>query len=114
MISYEDFQKIDLRTAKILEVERIEQSEKLLRLQVDLGEDPSSPSGRESRQIIAGIGTMYEPKDLVDREIVIVANLEPRMFLGFESQGMLIAADNEKGPVLLCPDRETAPGTRIR
>ena len=105
MISYEEFQKLELRIAKVLEAERIEGSEKLLRLKIDLGE--------ETRQLIAGIGRVYKPEDLIGREIVIVANLEPKTFMGFESQGMLLAVDAE-GPVLLCPDKEVPPGSKIR
>jgi len=110
MITYNDFQKIELRVAKILTAERVEGSEKLLRLQVDAGDKDAAdlPIGR---QIIAGIGTRYEPEDIVGREIIIVANLEPRMLMGLESQGMLLAAE---GPALLMPDKEVSPGSGIR
>lgn len=106
MINFEDFKKLDLRVAKIFEAERVEGSEKLLRLQVSLGE--------ENKQIIAGIGKNYSPEDLIDREIVVVANLEPRKLMGLESQGMLLAASDEGGPVILMPDKEVPPGTGIR
>lgn len=103
-ISFEDFKKVDLRIAKILEAETVEGSEKLLRLQVTLGE--------EKRQIVAGIGKQYAPADLVGREIVVVANLEPRVLMGLESRGMLLAASDE-GAVLLRPDREVVPGSEV-
>lgn len=106
MIPFEDFKKVELRIAKILQAERIPDSEKLLKLSVTLGE--------ESRQIIAGIGKAYEPASLIGREIVIVANLEPRMLMGLESQGMLLAADSPEGPVLLTPDKEVASGSAIK
>ncbi len=105
MITYDDFQKIELRVAKVLSAERVEGSAKLLKLQVSLGE--------EQRQIIAGVGTHYEPDQMVGREIIIVANLEPRKLMGLESQGMLLAAGGD-GPVLLMPDKEVAPGSTIR
>jgi len=106
VINFEDFQKLDLRVGKVLSAERVEGSEKLLKLQVDLGE--------EKRQIIAGIGKMYSPEVLVGREIIIVANLEPRMLMGLESQGMLLAASDENGPVILIPEKEVLSGTKIK
>ncbi len=106
MISYEDFSKIDLRVVKILSTERISGSDKLLKLQVSLGEEGN-------RQIIAGVGKAYDPETLINKEIIIVSNLEPRILLGEESQGMLLAASGEDGPVLLVPEKETPPGAKI-
>jgi len=108
MINYEQFQQIDLSTATILAAERVEGSEKLLCLRVSLGE------GEGERQILAGIGKRYAPEELVGRQIIIVANLEPRMLMGFKSQGMLLATDSPDGPVLLMPDHEVPPGTHIK
>ena len=106
MIAFDQFKEINLRIAKILAAERVEGSDKLLRLQVSLGE--------EDRQIVAGIGKRYNPEELVGREIVIVTNLEPRKLMGLESQGMLLAADTPDGPVLLQPDTEVLPGLPIK
>jgi len=106
MINFDDFQKVDLRVAKVITAEKIEGSEKLLKLQVDLGD--------EKRQIIAGVAQFYKPEDLTGKEIVIVANLEPRTVFGLESKGMLLAADNSGRPVLLILDKEVPPGTKIR
>lgn len=107
MLSFEDFKRIELKVAKILGAERVEGSEKLLKLRVSLGE--------EERQLVAGIGKAYEPETLVGREIVVVANLEPRLLMGEESQGMLLAASGADGaPVLLMPEREIEPGASIR
>ena len=107
MISIEDFKKAELKIAKILSAERVEGSEKLIKLKVSLGE--------EERQIVAGIGKAYEPEALVGKEIVVVANLEPRTLMGEESQGMLLAASEGDGlPVLLVPEREIAPGSSVR
>jgi len=112
VINYEDFQRVELRVARVLSAERIEGSEKLLKLQVDAG-DKDSTNLPVGRQVIAGIGIAYAPEQLVDREIIIVANLEPRKLMGFESQGMLLAASGEL-PVLLMPDREVPPGSGVR
>lgn len=106
MINYDEFSKIELRAGKVLSAERVEGSEKLLKLEIDLGS--------EKRQIIGGIGKVYQPEDLIGKEIIIVANLEPRKLMGLESQGMLLAAHDENGaPVLLMPDRPVQPGSAI-
>lgn len=107
MINFEDFQKVDLRVGKIIEAEKVDGSDKLLKLLVDLGLEIGQ------RQIIAGIQQFYAPEDLVGREIVVAVNLEPRVLCGLESQGMLLAA-NDNGPVLLMPDKEVAPGVKIK
>ena len=106
-IKYEDFTKIDLRVAKILEAEKVDGSDKLVRLQIDLGD-------LGKRQLVAGIGAVYTPEILVGKQIVIVANLEPRKLMGHESQGMLLAASDELGPVLLAPESEVPLGTGIK
>ena len=114
-ISFEDFKKIDLRVAKILKAERVEGSEKLIKLRVDLGSSSNSSEQQlGERQIVAGIGAVYEPDILVGKQIVIVANLEPRKLMGYESQGMLLAASDETGPVLIAPESEVKPGTGIK
>lgn len=106
MITYDDFKKVELKIAKIIEAEEVAGAEKLLRLLIDLG--------GEKRQIVAGIKKAYQAKDLVGKEIVVVVNLEPRMVMGMESNGMLLAASDESGPVLLRPDKEVPPGTGIK
>ena len=119
-ISFDDFKNIELRVAKVISAERVAGSEKLLKLQVDIGDKdaadlPALPTGQAGgRQVIAGIGTHYEPDQLIGREIIIVANLEPRTLMGLESQGMLLAANSEDGPVLLMPEKEVSPGTGIK
>ena len=107
IIPFTDFAKVDLRVARILEAERVEGSDKLLRLQVSLGDE-------KRRQILAGIGKKYTPEELIGREIIIVANLEPKKLMGLESNGMLLAASSENGPVLLVPETEVQPGTGIK
>ncbi|OGM98151.1 MAG: hypothetical protein A2735_00385 [Candidatus Yanofskybacteria bacterium RIFCSPHIGHO2_01_FULL_41_21] len=144
MITIDDFKKIELKVGRVLNAEPIEGSEKLLKLQVDLGE-PNLPAGR---QVLAGIAKHYQPSELVGRQIVIIANLEPRIFNinikndgpvrsktpeasadhasdagrtsnGMESNGMVLAAS---GPAtaggelvsILMPDKELPPGSSVR
>ncbi|HOU45896.1 MAG TPA: methionine--tRNA ligase subunit beta [Candidatus Pacearchaeota archaeon] len=107
MITIEDILKLDLRTAKVLEAQRVQGSEKLIKIQLSLGD--------ESRQIVAGIGKAYEPEQLIGKTIIIVANLEPRDLMGNTSNGMLLAATGQNGlPVLLIPDKEIESGARIK
>ena len=113
MINYDEFRKLELKVGKVISVERVEGSEKLLKLQVDLGEKDEAGLPA-TRQVIAGIGKNYEPDNLVGKEIIVVANLEPRQLMGLESQGMLLAADGENGPVVLTPDSIVPPGSGIK
>ena len=105
MISFEEFKKVELKVATILEAEKVEGSDKLVKLQIDLGGDPSAGSGQGlgQRQIVAGIGLTYKIEELPGRQIVIVANLEPKTLMGQESNGMLLAADVNGQPILLVP-----------
>lgn len=112
MINFEEFSKVELRAAKVLAAERIEGSDKLLKLQLNAG-DLDELGAPKSRQIVAGIGKVYAPEALIGKEIIIVANLEPRALMGIESQGMLLAAKDENGPVFLMPEREVPPGSKI-
>ncbi|MDD2655099.1 MAG: methionine--tRNA ligase subunit beta [Candidatus ainarchaeum sp.] len=105
MVAYEEFEKLDLRAARVLSAERVEGSDKLLRLEVDLGV--------EKRQLVAGIGKHYAPDEVVGKQIVVLANLEARKIKGLESQGMLLAAWDEGNVVLLTLDREMKEGSRI-
>ncbi|MBN1555651.1 MAG: methionine--tRNA ligase subunit beta [Phycisphaerae bacterium] len=109
MITYDDFAKLDLRVGKVVEAGPHPNADRLLVLKVDLG--------GETRQIIAGIRASYQPEEILGREIVIVANLQPRKMRGLESQGMLIAAvaADESGEktnvVVLTPEKEVPAGT---
>jgi methionine--tRNA ligase beta chain len=105
-IAIDKFLQVDLRAARVLSAERIEGTDKLLKLQVDLG--------TEQRQLVAGIALAYEPEALVGRRIVVVANLKPARLRGVESQGMLLAADLDGKPVLATFDEDVPPGTRVR
>lgn len=105
-ITLAEFKNIDLRVGKIISAEKVVGSEKLLKLQVDIG--------GELRQLLAGIAKFYEPEGLTGREIPVVVNLEPRTMRGLESQGMMLAADVDGIPVLLHPAKEIPPGSTIR
>lgn len=113
MITIDDLQKIELKVGKVLEAERVDGSEKLLKLKVDLGEKDEAGEPTP-RQILAGIGKVYEPELMVGKQIVVVANLEHRKMMGLESQGMLLAASDEMGPVLIVPESEVEPGASLR
>jgi|SRR3989344_542010 len=106
MINIDDFKKVELKVAKVLSAENIEGSDKLLKLQVDLG--------TEQRQVLSGIAKYYLPADLVGRQIVIITNLEPRQMMGLESQGMVLAAGDGEVVSLLTLDKEMLPGTLIK
>jgi methionine--tRNA ligase beta chain len=106
-ITYEDFAKLDLRVATVKMASRLEGSDKLLRLEIALADE-------EHRQIIAGIGAYYQPEDIVGRQIVIIANLEPRKLMGLMSEGMLLAAEGLTGAIVLSPEQPVAPGAIIK
>ncbi len=105
-IGIEDFMKVDLRVGKIVSAERVEKSEKLIKLKVDIG--------AETRQVVAGIGKSYAPEELAGKHVVIVANLKPAKLMGEESQGMLLAASNAEGLSLITLDREIKPGSKVK
>ena len=107
-ITIDEFMKIQLKTAKVLTAERVPKSEKLLKLQVSLGE------GTEQRQIVAGIGKKYEPEALIGKTIVIVANLKPAKLMGIESQGMVLAAGDSEVRGLVTILEEVDPGTKVK
>lgn len=106
MINFEDFLKVEIKIGKVLTAARVEGSEKLIKMEVDFG--------AEKRQILAGIGKTYDPDFLINKEMPFVFNLEPRNLMGFESQGMILAADSGEGPVILFPEREVPPGSVVK
>jgi len=108
-VSFEEFQRIDLRVGEVIEAERIEGSDKLLKLKVDVG--------NEVRTIVSGIYPTYTPNEIKGRKVIILANIEPRKIFGVESQGMLLAVGDEGEPVILTVDeskREVKPGEKVR
>ena len=97
MIAIDDFRKIELRVATIKSAEAHPNADKLIVLQIDLGD--------ESRQICAGIRSQYTPEELVGKQIVVVTNLETAKLRGLESQGMLLAASDEGRVIILTPEK---------
>lgn len=113
-IKIDDFLKTELKTAKVISAERVADSEKLVRLELEAGDLDESGASRK-RQIVAGIGKAYTPEELAGKTIVIVANLEPRELMGLRSEGMLLAATGADGvPKILMPEKEVEPGSRVR
>jgi len=110
IISYEDFAKLDLRVAKVLEATDHPNADKLICLKIDLGD--------RQRQIIAGLKGYYQAEDLVGKSLVVIANLAPRKMRGLESQGMLLAATRGRPTapedvIVLTTDRPVEPGASI-
>ena len=106
-ITYEQFRSVDLRSGRVLEVERVPKSDKLYRLQVDLGEEAP-------RQIVAGLAQDFPPEEVLGRTVVVVANLEPATIRGVRSYGMLLAVGEEKPLALVTTDRDCPPGSLVR
>lgn len=104
-VEYEDFAKLKLKTAKVISAEKVEGTDKLLKLQIDLGD--------EQRQIVAGVAQYYTPEQMVGKTLVIIANLKPAKIRGVESDGMLLAAKSGKEFVLISTDTEIPPGAAI-
>ncbi len=96
---------IELRSAKVVECEKVEKSKKLLKLKLDLG--------YETRQVVSGIASCYTPDDLIGKKVIVVANLAPAKLCGVESQGMILASGEEKIRVVFLSD-DTPLGERIR
>lgn len=106
MATIQDFNQLSIKIGTIRSAEKVEGSSKLLKLEIDLG--------HEKRQILAGIGQKYDPKDLKGKQIPVLANLDPRIMMGLESQGMILAVDLDGEPVLLHPDEKVANGAQVR
>jgi methionyl-tRNA synthetase len=105
LLSVEEFARVDLRVAEIVSAESIPGSDKLLKLEVDLG---------ERRTVVAGIAMHYRPEELVGRQVVVVANLKPATLRGVRSEGMLLAAGDRKELVLVGPERKVTPGSVVK
>jgi len=106
--TFQDFEKLDIRIGKIISAEKVEGTDKLMKLQVDFG--------YEKRQIVSGIAEFYQPEDLIGKQCPFIVNLEPREFKGEQSQGMILAVDTEgdrSDCVLLHPNKELKPGAKV-
>ena len=125
-ISFDDFKKIEIRIGKIISAEKVEGSDKLLKLEVDFGTEtvtlppeeggePKTELRQVKRQIVAGIAQYYAPEALIGKECPFAYNLAPRVLKGLESQGMILCpSDDSSGPVLLHPDKEIQPGSLVK
>jgi methionyl-tRNA synthetase len=105
MVSFEQFKEMDIRIGEVLEVEEVEGADKLYLLTVDIGD--------ETRKLIAGIKPWYTREDLVGKNVVILANLEPKVIRGVESNGMVLATLSEGKLSILTTDRESKPGSKV-
>ncbi len=105
MVSFEQFKEMDIRIGEVLEVEDVAGADKLYILTVDIGD--------ETRKMIAGIKPWYTREDLVGKTVVVLANLEPKVIRGFESNGMVLATLSEGKLAVLTTDRETKPGSKV-
>jgi len=123
VINFDDFAKVEIRIGKIISAEKVENSDKLLKLEVNFGtiqvefEKDGVVQGETkqiTRQIIAGIAKYYEPEALIGKECPFVYNLAPRKLAGLESQGMILCPSHDGKPVLLHPDQEVSPGSLIK
>ncbi|MBN1254909.1 MAG: methionine--tRNA ligase subunit beta [Deltaproteobacteria bacterium] len=106
MVTFDDFTKLDIRIGTVTAADKVEGADKLIRLELDLG--------GESRQVVAGMAPAYTPEEFIGRQVPILVNLEPRKLRGIESQGMILAADVDGKPVMIIPDKEVPPGSKVR
>jgi len=105
-VTIEEFQRLDLRVGKVLKAERIPEKKRIYKLQIDVGE--------QQIQTIAGGAELYSPEYFEGRAVVVLLNLQPKIIGGFESKGMLLAADFQGKPIWLTVDDEAPAGTKVR
>jgi len=106
MVTFEEFKRLEIKIAKILEVKDHPNADKLYVMVIDLGE--------KTKQIVAGIKSSYKKEDLIGRQIVVIDNLEPAVLRGQESQAMLLAAQDEQGVCIIRPEREVKLGSMVK
>ena len=105
-VTIEDFQKVGLKVAEVIAAERVPNSKKLLKIQLDVG--------TEKRQVVAGIAEVYSPEELVGRQVILVSNLKPAKLMGVESQGMILAASVDGKPILARITGKVPNGTIVK
>ena len=107
MITFDEFQKLDIKIGKIVSAEKVPETDKLVKLIFDIGS--------EERQVIAGIAEFFDDVKILEGKLMpLITNLEPRKMRGLLSQGMILATDNDNGIVLLQPEKEVKPGSKVR
>jgi|TARA_B100000470_G_scaffold183368_1_gene148277 methionyl-tRNA synthetase len=104
-ITIEDFIKVDLRVGKIIDAEEVEDSRKMLKLLVDIGE--------EKRTIYAGVKKSYTPEDLLNKLVIVIINLKPREMKFGTSDGMMLATQNNDEIIILQPEKDVMPGSKV-
>lgn len=105
LITIDKFSEVEIKIGKVLQAEKVENADKLIKLSVDFG--------GQTRQIISGIADFFEPSYLVGKEFPFVINLETKKLKGLESQGMILAIEDGDKPVLLIPEKEVTPGSKV-
>ena len=110
-IQYDDFAKLDIRIGRVVAAEMVPETDKLIKCTIDFG-DP--PAGGGMRTIVSGIAQWKKPEELIGKQLPYIYNLAPRILRGVESQGMLLAASDDLGVVLLQPERKVPAGTKLR
>ncbi len=107
-INIDDFLKIEIKVGKVVEAEKIEQSNKLLKLKVDFGND-------DIRQVLSGIAKWYDAEDIINKNFTFVTNLEKRKIMDFESQAMILACHDKENDIVsaIVPDKDVLPGTGV-
>jgi methionine--tRNA ligase beta chain len=112
-ISFEEFKKLRVQIGLIVEAERVEGTDKLLKLQVDFGSAEQNSEKHDIRQIVSGIAQFYKPEQLIGKQFPFVTNLEPRVIRGVESQGMILGISSGEKVVLLKPQKKVLPGSIV-
>ncbi len=106
-ITYEQFMQVDMKVGKVISAEKVENTDKLLKIMIDLGEE-------QPRQVVAGIALQYAPEILIGKDMVVLTNLEPRVIRGVESRGMILAATVDGAPVILTTEKPVPAGSKIK
>jgi len=107
IVSFAEFQKMDLRIGKIAKAEAVPQSKNLIKLIIEIGDG-------EVRQAVAGIAQWYSPKELEGKHVAVIVNLQPKRMFGLDSNVMILAAEDDKTVSVLLPDRQVKVGSKIR
>jgi methionyl-tRNA synthetase len=105
-ITFDEFKKVKIKMATVTDAQKVEGSDKLIKLTLDFGEE-------EKGQVVSGIADFYDPEALVGKQLPFVVNLEPRTLMGVKSRGMLMAADDNGKAILLNPDKHVTPGSEV-
>jgi methionine--tRNA ligase beta chain len=106
MVTFEEFSKLEIKIGTVTVAEKVQGADKLIRLELDVG--------GETRQVVAGIAEDYAAAQLIGKQMPVLVNLEQRKVRGVESQGMILAVDVKGKPILLTPDEQVPPGSKVR